>query len=79
MNLVFEYGAEFVDDKLLNNFLKLLYENFLNEGSEFGEFIIDQYSATVQKPNLADITIKMIAWVLGEIGSIIYDGNTEKL
>lgn len=77
--MVFEYGAEFVDEKLLNNFLKLLYENFQAEGEEFGHFIIKQYLETVQKPKMADITVKMIAWVLGEIGSLLYDENTEQL
>lgn len=28
MNKVFEYGAEFIDSNLLNNFLKLISEHF---------------------------------------------------
>jgi hypothetical protein len=78
MNMVFEYGAEFVDEKLLNNFLKLLYENFQAEGEEFGHFIINQYLETAQKPKMADITIKMIAWVLGELGSLLCKKKYQK-
>lgn len=36
MNTVFEYGAEFIDNHILNNFLKLLNENYSLEGPEFG-------------------------------------------
>jgi hypothetical protein len=41
MNMVFEYGSEYVDNTLLNNYLKLLNENYNNEGEEFGIIIID--------------------------------------
>ena len=77
--MVFEYGSEFVDNILLNNYLKLLNENYTIEGEEFGVLIIDQYFETLAKPNLSDITTKMISWVMGEIGSSIYQNNSEML
>lgn len=39
--MVFEYGSEFVDNTLLNNYLKLLNENYAIEGEEFGILIIN--------------------------------------
>lgn len=79
MNIVFEFGSEFVDNLLLNNYLKLLNENYSLEGPDFGKLIIDKYIETIKKPNLSDITTKMISWVIGEIGSSIFANNTEKL
>lgn len=52
MNQVFEHGAEFIDNKLLNNFLRLVAEHFFNEGEEFGTYLIDSYIEAIQKPNL---------------------------
>jgi AP-4 complex subunit epsilon-1 len=69
MNTVFEYGAEFIDNKLLNNFLRLVSEHFSNEGSDFGEYLVNNYLETLEKPNLHDTVYKMIAWVMGEVGS----------
>jgi AP-4 complex subunit epsilon-1 len=70
MNIVFEFGSEFVDNEILNNFLKLIAENYQINGEAFGRFIIDTYMQTLnEKVLLADIVIKMIAWVIGEIGS----------
>jgi AP-4 complex subunit epsilon-1 len=41
MNIVFEFGSEFVDNLLLNNYLKLLNENYAQEGPELGLLIIE--------------------------------------
>lgn len=79
MNLVFEYGSEFVDNTLLNNYLKLLNENYILEGEVFGVLIINQYLETLAKPQISDITTKMISWVVGEIGSSIYQNNPDML
>ena len=77
--MVFEYGSEFVDNTLLNNYLKLLNENYILEGEVFGVLIINQYLETLAKPHLSDITTKMISWVMGEIGSSIYQNNPDML
>ena len=69
--MVFEHGSEFISNNILNNFLKLINENFNTEGENFGKFIVETYMKIITKPNLADVTIKMISWVFGEIGSII--------
>jgi AP-4 complex subunit epsilon-1 len=66
---VFEYGSEFMDNDVLNNFFKLIIDNFNEIGFEFGEFIVDIYLEILNKPNQSDNMIKLIVWVLGEIGS----------
>lgn len=77
MNMVFEHGSEFISNNILNNFLKLISENFNSQGETFGNFILETYQKIIVKPSLADITIKMISWVFGEIGSIVYDNDPE--
>ncbi len=47
MNLVFEHGPEFIDNNILNNFLRLIYENFTLEGPDFGVFIMTTYLETI--------------------------------
>ena len=58
-----------MDNDVLNNFFKLIIDNFNDIGNEFGEFIIDIYLEILTKPNQSDNMIKLIVWVLGEIGS----------
>lgn len=36
-------GSEFIDNDVLNNFFKLIYDNYTDMGNDFGEFIIDIY------------------------------------
>lgn len=79
MNMVFEHGAEYVDSAILNNFLRLLNENFTLEGEDFAKQLVEQYIKTIQKSNQADITIQMLTWVLGEFGSAIYQEDAAKL
>jgi hypothetical protein len=62
-------GSEFMDGDVLNNFFKLIVDNFNEIGIEFGEFIVDIYLEILLKPNLSDNMIKLIVWVVGEIGS----------
>ena len=70
MNAVFEFGSEYINNEIFNNFLRLLNENFSAEGPEFGNFILETYILTIQKPNISDIMVKMMSWVFGEIGSV---------
>jgi AP-4 complex subunit epsilon-1 len=58
-----------MDGDVLNNFFKLIVDNFNEIGIEFGEFIVDIYLEILLKPNLSDNMIKLIVWVVGEIGS----------
>ncbi|EGR32873.1 hypothetical protein IMG5_068280 [Ichthyophthirius multifiliis] len=79
MNFVFEYGSEYIDNEILNNFLRTLVENFQRNGNEFGQYLIDIYLLIIRKINISDTTFKMISWVIGEIGSATYSNNKEKL
>lgn len=40
---MFEFGPEFIDNEVRNNFFKLLVDNFSEIGNEFGEFIVEIY------------------------------------
>lgn len=51
MGKVFEFGGEFIDNILLNNFLRLVSEHFQNEGDEFGISLLDNYIEMIQKEN----------------------------
>ncbi|CAD8066422.1 unnamed protein product [Paramecium primaurelia] len=77
-NTLFEFGSEFIDNDVRNNFFKLLIDNFNDIGTEFGEFITDIYSDLL-KNDLQDNILKIVCWVIGEIGSQIYDQNPNKL
>lgn len=54
---------------MLNNYFRLIIDNFRDNGTEFGEFIVDIYMDILKKPNLSDNMVKLIVWVIGEIGS----------
>lgn len=56
-----------------NNFFKLLIDNFNDSGAEFGVFIVEIYLELIRKIDLHDNIIKVISWVLGEMGSLVYD------
>ncbi|CAD8096428.1 unnamed protein product [Paramecium sonneborni] len=77
-NTLFEYGSEFIDNDVRNNFFKLLIDNFNDIGSEFGVFITEIYSELL-KNDLQDNILKIVCWVIGEIGSQIYDQDPNKL
>ena len=47
MNAVFEFGSEYINNEIFNNFLRLLNENFSAEGPEFGNFILETYILTI--------------------------------
>jgi len=47
----------------------LINDNFKDIGNEFGQFIIEIYLETLTKANLSDNMVKLIVWVIGEIGS----------
>lgn len=80
MNTVFEFGAEHISNDILNNFLNLIQDIYNSEGNEFGELLITTYTKLyADHSNLPDISQKMIVWVLGEIGSIVYNDNQEKI
>ncbi|CAD8201080.1 unnamed protein product [Paramecium octaurelia] len=77
-NTLFEFGSEFIDNDVRNNFFKLLIDNFNDIGTEFGVFITEIYSDLL-KNDLQDNILKIVCWVIGEIGSQIYDQDPNKL
>ncbi|CAK59090.1 unnamed protein product (macronuclear) [Paramecium tetraurelia] len=77
-NTLFEFGSEFIDNDVRNNFFKLLIDNFNDIGTEFGMFITEIYSDLL-KNDLQDNILKIVCWVIGEIGSQIYDQDPNKL
>lgn len=56
MNLVFEYGSEYINSDILNTFLRTLAENFTSVGISFGTYLIDTYLPILKKPSISDVT-----------------------
>ncbi len=42
-SLIVYLGSEFIDNDVLNNFFKLIIDNYSDIGNDFGEFIVDIY------------------------------------
>ena len=72
MNVVLEFGSEYITNSGLNSFIKLILENFTELGEDFGEFIIDIYKEIILRSNLPDNMMKIVAFVFGEIGNRTY-------
>lgn len=76
MNILFEFGSEYISEEILTNVLKLIDESFRMNQQEVGDYLINTYYEIVcSKENLPDVIIKLVAWVFGEIGSEICKFN----
>ena len=70
MNILFEFGSEFISEEILTNVLKLMDESFRMNQQEVGDYLINTYYEIIcNKENLPDVVVKVVAWVFGEIGS----------
>lgn len=78
MEILFDLGSEYLTDKILNDFLRLVVENY-NEAREFGAEIIAKMKGVLEKGGVTDFTVKLAVWILGEIGSSFYYGKPEQL
>lgn len=72
MCLLFELGSEYLNEEILNNFLKLVMENCDEDPSFVGE-IIEKMKELLNKIVPTDFIIKISAWVFGEMGSRLPD------
>lgn len=79
MNILFEFGSEFISEDILTNFLKLIEESYRMNPSEVGEYLIATYSELISKDEVPDVLIKVIAWVFGEFGSEIFSSDPSQL
>lgn len=80
MNIVLKYGAEYVDQTSLTNLLHVIEENFLTNGDEFGAFLVETYKKIlVSEASVPDSMLKLISWVLGEIGSKVHANQRDKI
>ena len=68
MCLLFELGSEYLNEQILNNFLKLVVEN-CEEDEAFSQEIIGKMLQLMNKVVPTDFIIKAVSWILGEIGS----------
>ena len=71
MQILFELGSEYLSEQILNNFLKLVVENYTSNAS-FGEEIIEKMLELLDKVVPTDFVIKITTWIIGEIGSSYY-------
>lgn len=74
MQILFELGSEYLSDDILNNFLKLVIENY-NDNESFGKDIIIKMIELMDKIVPTDFVIKAVTWIIGEIGSSYYEND----
>lgn len=71
MHILFEFGSEYISPVVLNNYLKLVIENFKDQ-PEFGNMIIESNMDLLSRVQPTDLIIKMVSWIFGEVGSSVY-------
>lgn len=78
-NKLFESGSDCVSDAMLSRTIALIRENLDNDyDSEFSLMLINSYFAFLDK-KIPDQLIKLIAWILGEVGVRIYSDDVNSL
>jgi AP-4 complex subunit epsilon-1 len=75
MHILFEFGSEYISLDTLNNYLKLVADNY-KEDNEFGALIIQSNMSLLERVQPTDLIIKMISWIFGEIGSNVYGSDS---
>lgn len=64
MEILFELGSEYLTDKILNDFLRLVVESYTEEKA-FGQEIITKMKELLNKNSPTDFIIKLAVWILG--------------
>lgn len=75
MHILFEFGSEYISLDVLNNYLKLVADNF-KENQEFGTLIIQSNMSLLERVQPTGLIIKMVSWIFGEIGSHVYANDS---
>ena len=69
MTEVFELGGDLVQPEVANNLMRLIAEGVGEDeesDAELRRYVVEQYLALLDKPNLPDILLQTVFWVLGE-------------
>lgn len=72
MCLLFELGSEYLNDEVMNSFLKLVMES-CDEDPSFSPQIIIKMNELLDKVVPTDFIIEVSSWIFGEIGSRLTD------
>lgn len=64
MQILFELGSEYLSEDILNNFLRLVIENY-HSHENFGEEIVVKMIELLEKIVPTDFVIKAASWVIG--------------
>lgn len=75
MQILFELGSEYLSEDILNNFLRLVIENY-HSHENFGKQIVVKMIELLEKIVPTDFVIKAAAWVIGEVGSDYYKNDS---
>ena len=78
MQILFELGSEYLSEDILNNFLRLVMENY-NSHLNFGEEIVLKMIELIEKVVPTDFVLKAATWVIGEVGADYYRDSPDKL
>lgn len=86
MTEVFELGGDLVQPEVANNLMRLIAEGVGEDeesDAELRRYVVDQYLTLLDKPNLPDILMQTVFWVLGEYAymspEVSLEAITEKL
>jgi AP-4 complex subunit epsilon-1 len=78
-NILFQYGSEGISNSMLARTIKTIEANLaMADDGSFGSNLIQVYYDFIQEP-LPDVFIKLIAWIYGEVGSMIYQEDPSSL
>ncbi|CAI8050732.1 AP-4 complex subunit epsilon-1 [Geodia barretti] len=81
MNAIFELGGNLVRREVAHNLMRLIAEGTDDERTdvELRQDAVSNYIELLDKPNLPDILIKIICWVVGEYSYVLEDTDTEEI
>eukprot|EP00475_Leptophrys_vorax_P016732 TRINITY_DN2323_c0_g1_i1.p1 TRINITY_DN2323_c0_g1~~TRINITY_DN2323_c0_g1_i1.p1 ORF type:complete len:1145 (+),score=327.32 TRINITY_DN2323_c0_g1_i1:67-3501(+) len=75
MNEVFEQAGDLVDKGVPNNLMKLILETDVEDVDQYGRdvrtYAAEVYYSLLDKSVLPHVSLKVIAWVLGEFGHLL--------
>ena len=79
-NVIFEYGSECITSSMLAKTIKIIEDNLnmADDRTQFGYNLIQMYYDNINN-QLPDVFIKLISWIYGEVGSIIYHDDSSSL
>ena len=77
VNILLNSSADNFDDLMLNNTIRIIEENFRDDAS-IGGYLIENFFKYFEQPVIPDVSAKLVAWVLGNIGSSMFEEESDE-